>query len=806
MFRNFLKIAFRNLRKGKLFSIINIIGLSVGIACFFLIAVNVKDELSYDNFHRDPDNLYRVALERIYPDNVVFYAIIPYSIGEAMQKEFPEVTDMTRVFKFRNSVVFKYQDKTFEEDKIFFVEPNFFEMINISLIKGEAATVFANPNNLVITEETAVKYFGDDEPIGKNITTPQGEFLVSGVCENIPKNSHMEFDFVASLRLIGLHRQPNYASFSVYTYIRVREGSKPADLEKKMPDLVEKYAAGQIQARSGVSYKEYVAAGNGYNYFLQPIRDIHLRSNLTSEIKPNGNIKYVYILIAIALFLIVIACINFMNLSTARSVTRAKEVGIRKIVGSLRRSIIRQFLFESLLLSFFSVIVAGVIVRLILPLFNSLTGKELEINYSTDPSNFFLLLILGVVVGLLAGIYPAFVLSSYQPATVIKGRFSFSGRGVLLRNILVIFQFAISIVLITMTLIISRQMSYMRNTDPGFTKDNVIVIERAYSLQNRGETFKQELKKIPGVISASGSNTAISGGFYYGVMFQRQPDPEIKTTRGMNCDKDFVETMGLEITQGRGFSREFNDTMNVVINESTIKEFGWTDPVGMKIKRIGDPGEPTGEYTVIGVVKDFHYESMHKDIDSFALFSYPEQGQVFNIMSVRIKPENIGSTLEAIEKKWVEFVSQQPFAYHFLDEKLAELYKNEEASGRIFAVFSLLAIVIACIGLFGLSAYLAEQRTKEIGIRKVLGATVSQIVLLLSKNFARLVLIAFVIALPISYYFMVKWLQNFAYRTSIQVWIFLAAGLVSLLIAQLTISFQSVKAAHTNPAETLKFE
>lgn len=810
MFRNYLLVAIRNLWKRKLFSLINVIGLSVGIACFFLISANLMDEFSYDNFHENTENLYRVALERIYPDNVVNYALIPASLGPAMLNDFPEVQDMTRILKMRASVIFRYGDKTYEEDKLCLVEPKFFEIFNIPLLQGDPAEVFSTPNSLVMTRDTAVKYFGDDDPMGKSITTPQGQFMVSGVCENVPKNSHLEFDFAGSLGILNLDRQPNYVSFSVYTYIVLSDGTRPKEIEEKLPALVEHYAAGQIQARSGISYKDYIAAGNGYNYFLQPIRDIHLHSNLTMEIKPNGNITYVYILIAIALFLIVIACINFMNLATAISVTRAREVGIRKIVGSSRRSLIRQFLLESLVLSFVSLVIAGLMIQLVLPVFNNLSRKELEIDFISQPINLLMLLVMGLVVGILAGSYPAFVLSSFHPVTVLKGRFSASRKGIRLRNTLVIFQFAISIVLISMTLLISRQMDFMQSRDLGFDKNNLIVMERAYTLGPQEEAFKQELSELPGVVSSAGSNTTISGGFYYGVMFQTEQDSEIKTTRGMTVDKDFIETLDLKILEGRGFAKEFNDSFNVVINESAIREFGWNDPVGMRLKRIGDPGERVGDFTVIGVVKDFHYNSLHEDIDSFVLFTLPEdqpqQPPVYPLWNVRIRPENTEATLAAVESVWKKIAPGQPFSSYFLDTRLDDLYQNEKTSGRIFGIFSILAIVIACIGLFGLSTYMAEQRTKEIGIRKVLGSTASKIVVLLSKDFAKLVGGAFLIAVPIAYYVMYKWLQNFSFRTSIQFWIFFMAGFAALIVAQFTISFQAVRAANSNPADAIRFE
>ena len=420
MLKNLLNVALRNMRKKWLFTLINIVGLTVGIACFFLIIVNVRDEFSYDKFHVNGNRIFRVALERIYPTNRIFYAIIPYSIGDAIVSDVPEVERMTRVLSMGggNTVALQYQDKTFEEKALIFVEPGFFKFFSIPLIKGTSETVFSNPNSLVLTRRAAAKYFGNEDPIGKFLTTPQGPFLVSGVCENLPANSHLEFEVLANQALLGMNNRPNYISFSVHTYVLLHKGATPKAVEARMPALVEKYASGPIQAQTGQSFKAYTAAGNGYRYFLQPIRSIHLRSNLENEIKANGNISYVYILIAIAAFLILIACINFMNLSTARSTARAREVGIRKIAGTTRGSLIGQFLFESLLVSFISVVAAAVLARFLLPVFNQLLRKQLGIHFVRDPFQIVLLATIWLAVGILAGLYPAFVLSSFRPITV----------------------------------------------------------------------------------------------------------------------------------------------------------------------------------------------------------------------------------------------------------------------------------------------------------------------------------------------------------------------------------------------------
>jgi putative ABC transport system permease protein len=806
MFKNLLRVALRNIRKKWLFSMINIVGLTVGIACFFLIVVDVRDEFSYDDFHANGDRIYRMALERIYPANRIFYAIIPYSIGDAVVSEIPEVERMTRIFRPGNAVAFQYQDKTFEENKILFVESGFLKFFSVPLIEGTPESVFATPNSLVLTKSTARKYFGNENPIGKFLTTPRGPFLVSGVCENLPRNSHMEFDILASQEAIGLKDRPNYISFSVHTYVLLNKGAAPKAVEARMPALVEKYAAGPIQEQTGQSFQAYTVAGNGYRYFLQPIRDIHLHSNLESEMRANGNVSYVYVLIAIAAFLILIACINFMNLATARSTARAREVGIRKISGTTRGALIGQFLFESLLTSFISVVAAVVLAAFLLPVFNNLLQKKLEIQLLRDPFQFVLLAAIWLAVGLLAGLYPAFVLSSFRPVTVLKGRFTTSRWGVRMRNALVVLQFVISIVCIAMTILVYRQLDFIRSKDLGFKPADVVVVDRVFALRNRGPAFRQEVARLPGVVGAAGSDALVSGTNYPGEMFQAEKDPETRTTRGMTIDEDFIPTLGLEMAKGRGFSRDFNESMNVIINETAMREFGWKDPVGMKIRRIGGADEMTGEYTIVGVVKDFHYSSLRSPINSFVYFCYgrPEEG--FGILNVRIKPENAAATVAAIEALWKSFGVRESFKYSYLQDRLDALYGNEKTSGQVFSLFSILAILIACVGLFGLSSYVAEMRTKEIGIRKILGSTPSKIVALMSRDFAILVLLAFGVALPIAYLGMSQWLKGFAFRTTIGIWIFLAAGAAALIIEQATISFQALKAAHTNPADALRSE
>ncbi len=807
MFKNYVKTTLRSLFNNKLFSFINVFGLSVGIACTFLIVLNIQDELSYDRFFEGGDQIYRVALNRIYPDNEVDYAVIPITIGEAIETDFPEVEACTRVFSQNNEFITRVGERHFRERYVILADSNFFDFFNFPLIAGDQSTVLKTPNGFVLTESTARRYFGDSSAVGKMINVPNGEIMVTGVCKDVPKNSHFRFDFVGNLAITGITRSPDYLAFSVKTYLKIKEGTDPDALESKFPDLVERYAAGQIESRMGVTYKDYIAAGNGYNYFLQPLKDIHLHSNLRGEIKPNGNIIYVYIFIIVAGFLLLIACINFMNLSTARSTDRALEVGMRKVIGAQKKQLVWQFLIESFAITVISMILAVVLVELMLPAFNNLAGKELEVSYFGNWFTLPMLLLLGLVVGFFAGSYPSFILSAMQPLQFMKGRFISTRAGTFLRNTLVVFQFSISIILIAVTLLVGRQMNYFMNKDLGFSRDNILILQRTYLLQENHDAFRQELLKNPDIESVASSNTMISGGYYFGNFFQTSNmGSEILTSDAMIVDEHFIETLDLTIIDGRSFSEEFNDSLSLIINESTITEFGLDDPIGKELYLNMDEG-PIVKMTIVGVVKDFHNNSLHQNIKAFVLFSQTGPfGGGNNILSMRVKPKNIKKTISYIEEKWEEFLPGQPISYSFLDDDLANMYSNEKNSGRIFGVFSLLAIVIASVGLFGLAAFVTQKRTKEIGIRKVMGSTVSRIIRLLSTNFAKLVGIAFLIATPLAFFAIKRWLHNFAYQTQISVWIFVLAGLIALIIALITISFHTIKVANSNPADSLRYE
>ena len=808
MLKNYFVIAFRTILRNKLFSIINILGLAIGIACSFLIILDVQDDLSYDQFFENKDDIYRVVLDRIYPENVVSYAIIPHSYAHVFTSDIPEVEESTRIVNAGGEFVVTIDDKIFKERFACAVDSNFFEFFGIPIIKGDPLKALAIPNGILLSETTAIKYFGKEDPLGKTLSAADNDLVVAGVFENIPENSHMKFDLIFNVQIFGLDQRPNYIAFSAYTYIKLTSGTDPQFVEEKFPDIVKTYAAGQIGTQLGVSFEEYTAAGNGYHYYLQPLTSIYLTSHLEAEIRANGNKSYVFILAGIALFLVIIAGINFMNLSTARSADRAREVGMRKVVGSQKKQLIFQFLTESILITLVGLIIAVVLVELFLPSFNVLSGKELSIHYFDNFFTLPLLLFIGIIIGVLAGSYPAFVLSAFRPSLVLKGKFSSSGKGTFLRNSLVVFQFWISILLISITLLVLKQMHFLKNTDMGFARENILIVNRARALETRVEAFKTELLKNPEIVAVTASSDKISGGFYPGVFFQtKNLNSEVLTSRGMSVDYDFFHTMDLRIIEGRGFSKDFTDSLSMVINESAVREFKLENPVGATLHIPADGDRPSFEMKIIGVVKDFHYNSLHTDIKSFVMWSLDGPVQPFtNILSIRIENEGKAETLSFIEKKWNEFLPEQPFSYQYLDDDIFELYKSEEISSKIFGIFTILAILIACVGLFGLAAYTAAKRTKEIGIRKVMGASIPGIVSLLSSDFAKLVVIAFILAVPVAWIFMKKWLLNFAYQTNINIWIFLLSGFIALFIALFTISVHALKAASANPAESLKYE
>jgi putative ABC transport system permease protein len=808
MIKNYLRVALRNLRNYKAFSFINIVGLAVGIACCIAILLYVRDELSYDRYNDFADRIYRPTFLGRINGHDVDAAMSSVAMGPTVVHDIPDVVAYVRLFK-AGFPVMRYKDKTFSEEKFFWADSTLFDVFTLPFVSGNLKTALTQPNTVVITESTARKYFGSEYPVGKILNMDKrNNYIVTGVINDIPQSSHFHPDFIGSLTTIQDSRNPTWLSNNYYTYFLLRNGANPADFERKLNEEVKNYAGPQIEAAIGVPLKQFLAAGNRYGYVLQPLTSIHLHSHLDYEIEPNSDIMYVYIFSAIAIAILLIACINFVNLATARSQRRAKEVGVRKTLGSTRSYLIGQFMSESILMSVIAVILAVVIVELLLPLFNDIANKKMSFHLFSDPSSILLLVCFAVVVGIIAGSYPALYLSSFRPIDVLRSDMKKGRRKSLLRNGLVIFQFAISIALFIGTFIIYAQLRYVQTKNLGFDKEESIVINRTDDLFDRIKSFEDELRANKDVISLSNSN-AIPGDQKGDNAYRLSGTSadRLEDLRQMFCDYDFAKTYQLKMADGRFFSREHPaDTAAVVVNEEVERAFGAKNVVGSYLFSPGPTPGAEQKFEIVGVVKDFNYESLHEPIRPLVIRLFPSSGFVGRFVTVRLAAGDHLSTISFIENVWKKYAGNEGFSYNFLDDNLQRLYAADQRTSKIAGAFSVLAIFIACLGLLGLAAFITEQRTKEIGIRKVLGASVPEVIALLSAQFAKWVLIANVIAWPLAYYVMNNWLKNFAYRTDISFWVFVASGGLALIVALLTVSSHAIKAATANPVESLRYE
>lgn len=815
MWKSYFKIVGRHLWKNRSYAFINLLGLTVGITCCLLILIYVQDEWSYDRWQQNGDRIYRMVLERKYPGRSRHYAMIPQSYGAAVRDEFPEVEDFCRLFYFQGSnLVIKKDGQIFEENQLMWADSNFFKFFELPLLTGNPEKALVKPNTVVLTESLARKYFGDENPVGKILDLAQNnqDLEVSGVCADLPGQSHLAFDMLISSGSLGFIQPANFINFSAYTYLLLQPNADPRQLETKFPELVTKYASGQVLQQFGVNYEAYQRQGNGYFYSLQALPDIYLTSNLEGEIKPPGSLERIYFFLVIAVLILLIACINFMNLSTARSAGRAREVGIRKTLGSDRRQLTLQFLAEALLNSSVSTLLAWVAALALLPAFNRLTGKELAYDSLLQWHYLLLLPTVAVLTALLSGTYPAFFLSRFKPMEVLRGKLFATKSGSGLRRVLVVFQFGVSVFLIVSTIIVYRQMSFTQNKSLGFNKSQLLTIQNAGGMTRQQEdTFKEELRKLSGVEMVSGCNSQ-PGQQYFGISFKPPSSAESTTGSGLIVDENYVECMEMEMVAGRSFSKEFTDSLSVVVNEAAVREMGLDNPLGTRLVSQDDflnpnPEEPS-VYTIIGVVKDFHFQSLHTMVSPLFLVHHQRSFSpgVDPLITVRLNANELQQTIAGMEQLWQQFLSEIPLNYEFLDQQWAALYLKEQNMRQVYSVFSILAIFIACLGLLALAAYTVETRTKEIGIRKVLGASISAIISLLSKDFLRLVLLAILIASPFAWYMMREWLQDFAYRVSIEWWVFVVAGILAIGIAFLTVSLQSIRAALANPVKSLKSE
>jgi putative ABC transport system permease protein len=784
---------------------LNIGGLAIGIACCIFILLYVQDELSYDRFHENADRIYRVKSHFEVKDRVMDFPTSAHIQGKLFKTEYPEVDNYVRFNSYGSRRVIRYKDKQFSEEKFIWVDNSIFEVFSFKLLKGNPKDALLKPNTVVITEEMATKYFGEEDPMGKNLRVHNDTlYLVTGVVENIPRNSHFRPDFLASFSTLKLKASGNITSDLVsnvdyYTYLLLREGTDYKTLEKKFTLFVDKYLTAFLKT-----------VGGNASYGLQPLTGIYLHSNTEAELERTSDIAYVYLFSGIGLFILLLACLNFMNLSTARSAKRAKEVGLRKVVGAQRRQLIRQFLGESVILTLISILLSLILVKFSMPLFNNISGKVLTMGVFSNGYLLLGLLALFIVVSIIGGSYPAFFLSAFRPVQVLQGKLKKGAKGSVLRIVLVSLQFTVSIVLIIGIFVINKQLNFVRNKKLGYEMEHVIALRiRNEETQKKSEVLKNELLRHPHILKASASSSLPLGrnsfSAHHGV---GKPKDELIMLYMQIVDEDFLDTYSIKLVKGRNFSKKYatDPKESIIINEAAAKKLGWLeDPLGKEIECFMDINKMK-KYKIVGVVKDYHFQSLHDPIRPLILYNANPYGGNYYRLSVRAKPEEIQSTVAFIKSKWQEFDPKYPIEYVFVDDQYDSLYRAEERLGQLFGYFTALAILIGCLGLFGLSTFSAEQRTKEVGIRKVVGASIPNVILLLVREFTKWVLLAVVVAWPVGYFLMDKWLQNFSYRIDLGMGTFILAALLALVIAIATVSYQAVKTALTNPVNSLRYE
>ena len=804
MIKNYLKIALRNLMRNKFYSIINIFGLAIGIACFTLIVLFVRDELAYDSFHSKKDRIYRLCekldAEEGQGENS---SSQPFPVAQALMNDYPQLIEQTvRFFNFQEpSHTLQYKDIKINEKKTFFTDSSLFKVFDFPLLKGNPEKALSEINSIVLSQETAKKYFGEEDPMGKILKFDgKIELMVNGIFEKLPSQSHIHFDCLISFatlkKLLGQNiNNKNWVWNPCWTYVLLRKGVKQKELEKQFPSFIKKYFPDFIipQAR----------------LYLQKLTDIHLTSKLDYELEPNSDKADIFIFGGIGIFILIIACINFMNLSTARSAKRAKEVGMRKVFGSYRSHLIQQFLGESMLLSFLALIFALGLILVLMPVFNSFSGKSFSVSFFFDSNIVLLLLAITVIVGLVSGTYPALFLSSFEPTQVLKGTFSPGIKSKLFRQGLVVVQFAISLALIIGTVIIYKQLNYLRNADLGFNKERLLVLPVKGPMAKLYIPFSEELKSSGRVINVTTMNDVL-GVSHNTHEYNYEGMPQNKQWiyfPSLIVSPTFIQTLNIKLVAGRAFDKNIktDDSLSVIINESMVKHLGWGSPQEALGKQFFTP---SGHERVIGVAKDFNFVSLKEAVGPFVLDLADRNTRLYwtKFFVIRIPPKDVKGTIKYVETKWNEFSKEYPFDYFFLDDNLAKLYRSQDNLAKLVGYFSVLAIFIACLGLFALASFTAEQRTKEIGIRKVLGAPVYTLVNLMSKEFLKLVFISALISWPITWFMMNGWLNNFAYRIQIGIGVFIFSAVAGLLIAFITVLFHALRSAYSNPVKALKYE
>lgn len=809
MLNNYLKISWRSLQKQRMYGIINVLGLAIGVACCVLISLFVWDELQYDKFNKDADRIYRVHSDINFGGKREVYAVAQAPLAQALREEVPGIEKACR-FRTWGSRLVRREGTTqnVNEEAIVWAENQFFDVFTIPLIAGDQKAQLKEPNSVVISASAAQRHFGDIYPLGQNlILDNESTYQVTGVFEDIPSASHFHYDFLLSMAGLEEARSPMWLSHNFQTYLVVTPDHDPKKIEADINIMWRKYAGPQVKEFVGSSLEEIEAQGSWARYTLMPLTDIHLHSSLIAEHEPNSDIAYVWIFGGIALFILFIACINFMNLATARSANRAKEVGMRKVLGSRQKQLVTQFLSEAVVMSAVAFVIALLLAYAALPYFNQLAGKNLNIPLR-EPGFLGALLAGTLLTGLLAGSYPAFYLSAFKPIEVLKGKLLAGGSSGWLRNILVVFQFTISVLLIIGTIVIYHQLNFILNKRLGFNKDQVLLLYDTHGLEDRYQGFKDK-------VEASSELKSLTSSCFLPVRSCRSDETVMQEGKSadqhslnMQCwqvDYDYLNTLGMEMKEGRFFSEAFStDSLAIVLNETAVRKFGLENPIGKRLWRYTDRDlKNTMTYTIIGVVKDFHFESLRNDIGALGFFL---DKNATGMMALRFEATSTGPFLDKVKSAWEDVSSGQPFNYAFLDDRFRRMYDAEQRLGSVFTVFAAIAIFIACLGLLALAAFTAEQRRKEIGIRKVLGATSAGIVGLLTKDFLKLVFVALLIASPLAWYTMNAWLNDFAYRIDISWWVFGLAGAIAVLVAFSIVSIQSLRAAHANPVTSLRSE
>lgn len=806
MLKSYLLIALRNLLKNRLYTLINVIGLTVGMASVIMILLYVQDEMNYDRYDPETAHVYRIYWQSGNPQTRT-----PHPMAQALVKDFPEVTSAVTLSPIWGpgltqqsfSVKNLERDIQYNEKSILSVDSTFFDVFPLKIIKGNKNTVLRTPGKLLLSQSAAKKYFGDEEPIGKFLAFNGDENLIEieGVYEDMPRQSHFHAMALVSYVHMKTFEDPEsayytWADFGHFNYIKLRPDADPKKLEGQLLS----WAAQYINVNDEVIQR---IIQNKEGFRLQNIRDIHLQSHLMWELEPNGNIEYVYIMMAAAFLILTIAVINFMNLTTAKSAERAKEIGVRRTLGAFKKQLSVQFIGESLLLALFSMILAGLAVEILLPYFNLFSGKELEINFLHNPSVVAIILGIGVVTGVFAGLYPSAILSSIHPVQILKGKFVTSKKGNLFSQLLVVFQFTMAIILISGTVIILDQMNFIQNKNLGFAKDATMLIPlRDGSMRRKFETIQNELKSIAGVEEVGASSNVPGSQFNQNPIYATDdPNHQIDASQ-MYVDYDLIKTLDLEIVEGRGFDRSFpGDSANAyIINQAAVHELQLANPVGKEIVLVMDEDELRG--TIVGVVKDFNYQSLHQPVRPVIMQKLP----YYNTVLIRLNSENVQQTIASIASIWEKFDNTFGFEYSFLEENINSQYTSENKMGLVFGLFAGIAIIISCMGLFGLASLNFAQRKKEVGIRKVLGAPTTTLLMNLAKGYSKLIIGSTLLAVPIAWWIMNGWLNNFVFKIDINIWIFLLTGLGTLLIAWLTIGYLTVHTASLNPVDTLKEE